>query len=119
MCAYSLDLRERVVRALNQGRTYSEVAHLFGLSRTTVGRYRRLHREQGHLRAQSPPGRPRQIAPADHPALLEQLTTYPDATLEEHCQRWQQSHGVLITPSTMCRAIQRLGWSYKKESRRQ
>ena len=119
MCAYSRDLRERVLRALDQGRTCSEVAHLFGISRTTVGRDRRLHREQGHLRAQSPPGRPRQIAPSDHTALLEQLTTAPDVTLEEHCQRWEQSHGIRITPSTMCRAIQRLGWSSKQESRRQ
>lgn len=118
MCAYSLDLRERVVRAVDQGRTYAEVADLFGISPTTVGRYRR-RQQQGHLRAQSPPGRPRQIAPADHPALRAQLTTYPDATLAEHCERWEASHGARITPSTLCRAIQRLGWSYKKDPRRQ
>lgn len=119
MCAYSLDLRERIVRAVDHGRTYHEVADLFEISPTTVGRYCRLQRDQGHLRAQSPPGRPRQIAPSDHPALLEQVSAYPDATLEEHCERWEQSHGVRITPSTMCRAIQRLGWSYKKDPRRQ
>lgn len=119
MCAYSLDLRERVLRALDQGRTRTEVARLFGVSNTTIGRYRRHKRDRGHLRAQSPPGRPRHITQDDHSALLEQLTAHPDATLEEHCQHWEQLRGVQVSVATMCRAIQRVGWSYKKDPHRQ
>lgn len=119
MCAYSLDLRERVLGALDQGLTRVEAARIFGISNSTIGRYRRQQREQGHLHARTSPGRPRQIPPSEHPALRAQLTAYPDATLAEHCQHWEQSHGICLTPATLCRAIQRLGWSYKKESRRQ
>ena len=38
-----------------------------------------------------------------------------DATLERHCELWEQERGVRVSISAMSRAIrEKLGWSYKK-----
>jgi transposase len=47
--------------------------------------------------------------------LWEQLEANDDATLERHCQLWEQKTGVRVSVSAMSRAIRgKLGWSYKK-----
>jgi transposase len=38
----------------------------------------------------------------------------PDATLAEHCAAWAAAGGARVSPSTMCRLLQRLGWPLKK-----
>ena len=49
MTAYSLDLRERVVAACDNGATEKEAAVRFGVSEDTVQRYKRQRRERGTL----------------------------------------------------------------------
>jgi transposase len=89
MRAYSLDLRERIVRAVAAG-TPQAVA------------------------ARSSPGRPARIGPAEQPALHAQLAAAPDATLAEHCATWGRAQGARVSEATMHRAIARLGWTRKK-----
>ena len=38
----------------------------------------------------------------------------PDATLAEHCARWEREQGVRVSAATMSRALRRLGWPLKK-----
>jgi hypothetical protein len=44
-----------------------------------------------------------------------ELQAYPDATLEMHCQIWEQEQGLRVSPTTMGRAIRRVGWTRKKK----
>jgi transposase len=44
---YSEDLRERVIGAAQDGATIPEIAEQFGVSISSVVRFRRLHRETG------------------------------------------------------------------------
>lgn len=118
MRAYSQDLRERIVGAVESGRAKSETARLFGVSLPTVRRYLALRRLKGDLSAKPIAGRPRHIQPQHHPDLLAQLQAHPDATLEEHCQAWLQSHHQPLSLSTMHRAIRRLGYTLKKRPSR-
>src|SRR5260370_13649494 len=46
---YSEDLRARVVRAGQHGGTIPEIAEQFGVSISSVVRFRRLHRETGSV----------------------------------------------------------------------
>lgn len=55
MSGYSLDLRERVVKAYEQGQNKSEIARRYGMSRWTVGRYLKRF-EAGKLAAGPHPG---------------------------------------------------------------
>src|SRR5499425_1537578 len=46
---YSEDLRERVIGAAQDGATIPEIAEQFGVSISSVVRFRRLHRETGSV----------------------------------------------------------------------
>ena len=114
MKAYSLDLRERVLRAVDQGYQRADIIKMFGVSRATIKRYLKQRRETGTVAAKPHPGRPpKKFAPLQA-GLLAQLEAHDDATLETHCQLWQEQQGVRLSPSTMGRAIRRIGWTRKK-----
>lgn len=114
--SYSVDLRERVVAATQHGMTVPQAAAVFGVSVATIERWRRRARETGDLTPHTSPGRPRAIPVDQEAELVAQLQAQPDATLAEHCQQWHVRHGVLVSPATMCRTLQRLGWTLKKSA---
>jgi transposase len=116
MKAYSLDLRQRIVRAvLDQGLHPREVAARFSVGLTTVKRFVALA-QADDLAPKPRPGRSRtrSIRDEHHPALVAQLAAHDDATLQEHCRLWAERQGVTVSPATMSRAITRLGWTRKK-----
>src|SRR5947209_18613280 len=117
MKAYSQDLRERVVRAVDQGKPRDEVANLFHVSPSTIKRYLRQRRDQGHVRPKMIPGRPPTKRASLQAKLLAQLEGHPDATLQEHCEMWEACEGIQVSISTMSRAILLLGWTRKKTVR--
>jgi transposase len=116
MKAYSYDLRLRVLRAVDQGRSRAEIVAMFAVSLATLKRYLKRQRETGDVRTKPIPGRPAKKGAALQTGLLSQLDTYPDATLAEHCQMWETAQGVQVSSATMSRAIQRLNWTRKKKT---
>lgn len=116
MKAYSQDLRQRVVRAVDEGRTRAEIAQLFCVSLATIKRYLKQRRESGHLIPKAIPGRPAKKGGALQVGLGTQLVAHPDMTLDEHCRLWEMEHGQRVSTATMSRAITRLGWTRKKKT---
>ena len=114
MKAYSLDLRERVLQALDRGLSKADVVRLFRISRATVKRYMSLNRTIGSYAPKTSPGRPRRIDRSNEPALVAQLKATPDAILAEHCATWQQTHHTHVSVATMQRSIRRVRWTRKK-----
>jgi transposase len=114
MKAYSQDLRQRVLRAIDAGASQGEVAETFAISIATIKRYLKQRRETGHVQPKAIPGRPKVVGTALEAGLLEQLHTYPDATREQHCQMWEATHGIKVSPASITRARQALGWTRKK-----
>lgn len=114
MKAYSLDLRQRIIDAVDSGLPHQAIATQFGVSRATVTRLLRLRRQTGTLAPRPRPGRPSQLGAALDAGLLPQLQAQPDATLAAHCQRWQGTTGGTVSLTTMRRAIRRAGWTVKK-----
>jgi transposase len=117
MRAYSLDLRRRVVAAVDAGTPRAEVARTFQVSLATIKRYRKQRRDTGLLQARTSPGRTPAITAAELPALAMQLAAQPDATLEQQCRSWRAAHGQVVSASAMRRAIKRLDWTRKKLGR--
>jgi transposase len=115
MRAYSLDLRERIVRAVRRGQHAAAAAAQFEVSARTVKRYPQ-RAEAGRLAPSPIPGRPREIGSAEEPALRAQWEAAPDAPLAAHCDTWAAGPGVRVHPTTMSRSLTRLGWSRKKRS---
>ncbi len=114
MKAYSQDLRERILRAVDLGRPRAEIVQLFGVSLATIKRYLKQRREKGHVRPKAIPGRSPKKRTQVEADVLPQLQAHDDATLEQHCDLWQQAHGERVSRWTMSRAIKRLGWTRKK-----
>ena len=115
--AYSKDLRLRVLAAVDRGVPRTEIVRTFGVSLATIGRYVRRRRETGEVAPRPSPGRRPSICNSaeERRALWEQLEVNPEeATLEEHCELWERKRGVRVSVPTMCRAIRRLGWTYKQ-----
>ena len=115
MRAYSPDLRERIVRAVERGMSRAETARRFSVSERTVRRYLTRQATTGSLAPTAYRRGPAPAIPAEQePALLAQLRAHPDATLEAHCAMWAREQGRAVSTSTMCRAQQRVGWTVKK-----
>ncbi len=114
MKAYSIDLRERVLHAGETGRPLREVSQTFQVSVATIIRWKTRRRVLGHVQPTKVPGLKRRIAAADQQRLQAQLEAQPDATLQAHCQQWQEQSGQALSVTTMWRSIQRLGWTRKK-----
>lgn len=119
MKQYSADLRERLLRAIDAGLPQAEAARLFGVCSSTITRWRRRYRTTGSLAASPRPGRRPRIGPAHATPLAAQIAVHPDATLAQHCARWETDQGVRVSVATMSRAIRRLGITVKKSAARE
>lgn len=114
MRAYSTDLRQRVLHAVDHGTPRAEVASVFQVSLSTIKRYLKQRQVSGSLARKPVPGRPSRYGDALDAELPAQLAAHAEATLEQHCRLWEQTHGQRVSLATMSRAIARLGWTRKK-----
>lgn len=84
MRAYSVDLRARIVAAMDASEPPADVARRFGVSRRTVHRSRHQVTQRGTLAPRTSPGR-RPLLDAEARAELgRQVAANPDATLDQH-----------------------------------
>lgn len=119
MKQYSADLRERLLGAIDAGLPLAEAARLFRVCPSTIRRWRHRRRSTGSVVARPRPGRTPRIASAQAAALAAQVAAQDDATLAQHCPRWEEDHGVRLSVATMSRTIRRLGITVKKSAARQ
>ena len=116
MKAYSQDLRQRVLRAVDGGQSQAEVAKIFAVSVATIKRYLKQRRETGHVLPKAIPGRSAAIGTMLQAHLRAQLEAYPDATREEHCRLFKAEYGIEVSPASISRARAALGWTRKKKT---
>lgn len=116
MNAYSLDLRLKVLDAIDRGIPRREVVRTFGLSMPTLERYLRRSRQGGDLAPKPSPGRTPSICATveERRMLWEQLEENNETTLERHCELWEGKGKARVSVSTMSRAVRKLGWTFKK-----
>jgi transposase len=114
--AYSQDLRERVVRACDEGRlTRQALADLFDVSTAWIRRLLQRRRETGSFAAKPHAGGPAtKLGANQRRQLVELVAQQPDATLAELKARL----GAFVHLCTIHRALDRLGLSFKKKSSR-
>jgi transposase len=93
MKPYSQDLREHIIKAVDQGIPRKEVAKVFNVSLSSIKRYLKLQNETGSVAPKPIPGYPPIKIGALQRGLLPQLSAHPDATLEEHCKLWEAETG--------------------------
>jgi transposase len=115
MAAYSLDLRTRVIRALDGGLKADAVATRYEVSVAWVYRLAQRRRETGSIvpRKQTK-FRGRALSNDEELRLVTLITARPDATLAE----LQHALPTRAALSTLWRTINRLGLTVKKNRTR-
>ncbi|MGH8694737.1 MAG: IS630 transposase-related protein [Burkholderiales bacterium] len=117
MEAYSLDLRERVLRACDdRAGSREEIAETMGVSVSFITKLLRRRRTAKSIAAKphSGGGKP-SLQQKDLKRVQKLVDEQPDATLSELCQRLHSDGSApKVHPWTMCRALQRLGLVRKK-----
>jgi len=112
--AYGMDLRQRVVDAIEGGLTHRAAATRFSIAPSTAGNWHRLWRTAG-----SPlPGKQGQPGGSKLDAyeapILAMMEADPDIALHEIADRLMREHGVYAATSTVFLFFKRRGITYKK-----
>lgn len=111
----SLDLRQRVVDAINAGQSCRAAASRFGIAASAAVKWHRLWRETGSVapRAQGGDQRSDRIE-ALGSAIFAMVEEAVHITLAEIAERLEVEHGERFAPSTVHRFFRRHGWTFKK-----
>jgi transposase len=114
MKAYSEDLRQKIVDAIERGMPKAEAARTFGVGISTVKRYATKAQRGESLQPGKAAGKWAKMDEKVSKLLQEDLRERPFLTLRERCEYVEAISGVSVSRSTMCRAIARLGKTRKK-----
>ena len=116
MKAYSLDLRERIIADREKGTSIRKLATQYKVSRGMVWNLIKLKRNTGKINPKPATGGKQSQLAAKETELAEMIQKYPDYTLEEYCEYWDEQTGVRVSASTMWRKLQQLKLTIKKNS---
>jgi transposase len=116
MQAYSLDLRQRVVAAYENGvETILEVAERFEVSDSFVKKLLRRKRATGEIAPVGHRGgQPRRLSDQHRKWLLKTVLAQPDITLGELEERLLVEQNLSASVPTLCRELQALNLRRKK-----
>ena len=110
MSVYGMDLRRKIVTALEQGHPVASVARRFEVDQKTVRSYRRRAAEDRLAPDRCGPKHPTKLTDADLQTLRDQVAANPGVTLRELRGKLR----VPVAESTVCRTLKKLGLSFKK-----
>jgi transposase len=115
MKAYSEDLRQKVVQAIEQrGISKSQAARLFGISLSSVKRYSRLASQGESLTPRKGGGRPPKADETTRKLLEEDIRRRPAATVADRCHFLERFADRSLSEPTLRRLLKRMGFSRKK-----
>lgn len=116
-CPFSLDLRHRVIEAIEGGLSTRAAARRFSIGIATAGTWYRQWRSTGDLR----PGRQGQPSrsklDAHEAFILDLVAEHKDIALHEIAERLATEHGIRAAPSTVWHFFAKRGITYKKRRR--
>jgi transposase len=116
MAAYSLDLRERIVEAVERHvGSKRKIAELFSVHESFIYKLLRQKRQRGDI-APLPHGggAKAKLSEAHLRQLPDLVAATPDLTLDELRTQLKKKARVEVSLSTICRGLQTLGLSRKK-----
>jgi len=116
MGAYSLDLRERIIKSWQQGQSKSAIARTFTVSLSTVKRYVKRFERLGNVLPTVQCHMLGKLNSKLRHRLSRQVKAHPDFTLAQHAELWNRWHAVQISETLLSRTFRRLGWTRKKKT---
>jgi transposase len=113
MKAYSEDLREKILEAVDRGMPKSQAARTFGVSRSSVKRYAAARREGRPLSPRKHPGSEPKLDERARKILEADVEARPATTLKDRCRFLEEVVGVSVSESTLSRLLRKMGFSPK------
>ncbi len=114
--AYSLDLRERVARFVEEGHSRHAAAALFGVSASFVVKLRKAYHTTGRLEPKPGGGRRHAKLDPHRVFLLARLAEKHDITMPELAAELAAATGVKAAPASISRWFIRNGYRFKKNA---
>jgi transposase len=115
MKAYSIDFREKIVKAYEQGNTsVRKVASRFDVSKSFVQKLLEMKKTQGDVQPRQQGGAMKGELNGYEAQLQAMVEKYPDATLTEYCEYFGETYGKWVSNSTMCRSLKKQQLTLKK-----
>jgi len=112
---YSMDLRERVVAAIESGESTHQAAARFSIGIATAGAWARPKRATGDVRP-AKQGKPKgAVLDAHADFILRALAEAPDTTLDEMVERLREERGVTVVRTAVWKFLDRNGQTHKKD----
>lgn len=107
---YSQDLKEKAIKAVEAGRSVSDVSRSFGISRSALSAWRKRFRETGDYQAiiHYQKGHSHKII--DWPAFKAFAKAHGEKTQAEMAQLWPNE----IDGDTIGKGLKRIGFTRKK-----
>jgi transposase len=118
MQAYSQDLRDRVLRALDRGDRPTDIARRFEVSRLWVYKVQRRMERTGQRASLPIGGYRRSKLAAVEQELRSWIAAKPDLTLGE-LQRQLAEHGISVKVGALWHQLDKWDLTFKKNSERQ
>lgn len=114
--AYSLDLRERVVRFVENGHSRHAAATHFGVSVSFVVKLMKAWQTRGSLAPKEAGGRRHAKLEPHRAFLLERIGEKDDITMPELAAELAAATGVQVDPASLSRWFIRAGYRFKKNA---
>src|SRR5215210_130702 len=114
MSGYSVDLRRRIVSAVEGGLYKAQAARTFSVSLSSVKRYVDKAEKGEPLAPKKRPGSAPKLDEKARKLLEDDLRERPYLTLQDRCEYIEAMTGLSVSRSTMCRAIARIGPTRKR-----
>ena len=108
--AYSLDLRQKAIAALEAGHSKAAVGRLMGIGTTTLTEWHNRYRASGEVAAKQGYQRGHSHKITDWEEFRAFAVTHGDKTQAEMAQLWPEA----ISEDTIGRALKRIGFTRKK-----
>lgn len=111
--AYSVDLRWRVLAALDAGLSKMQAHKTFQISRSTIDDWLKLRAQTGSVQV---PQRRRRRGLGAHEGFAAFAQRHQHSTLEQMRQAWQQETQQSLSTMSFSRALRQRGYTPKKRA---
>jgi transposase len=111
---YSMDLRERVMAAIDGGMSTRQAAARFSIGIATAGAWARLRRAKGSV-CPAKQGKPKgSVLDAHADFIFDLIKRTPDITLDELVERLLAERGVTVVRTAVWKFLDRRDMTHKK-----
>lgn len=108
--AYSYDLRQKVIAAIEGGLRKKKASLIFGLSRNTIDLWLKRQQETGDVRPKTPTGGKVKAKIADLEEFFRFARQHAEKTQAEMAKLWP----VAVSSSTIGRTLRKINFTRKK-----